>query len=109
LTIVTNTHFPGKAMSSTLLVYEPVAPCLTPVQKSRPSLDQLAGKTIGFIDNSKPNFNLLVEDLSQLLIEKYGVRQVIKQRKRSASQGLSDTLMDELVSQTDAIITGSGD
>lgn len=96
-------------MPSTMQVYEPVAPCLTQPQKSRQSLDKLAGKTIGFIDNSKPNFNLLVEDLSQLLIEKHGVKAVIKQRKRSASQGLSEALMNELVSQTDAIITGSGD
>ena len=33
----------------------------------------------------------------------------IKQRKRSASQGLSEAAMDELVAQTDAVITGSGD
>ena len=96
-------------MPSTIQVYDPVAACLTQPQKSRESLDNLAGKTIGFIDNSKPNFNLLVEDLSQLLIEKHGVKAVIKQRKRSASQGLSEALMNELVSQTDAIITGSGD
>lgn len=96
-------------MSGSMLVYEPVAPCLTQPQKSRQSLDRLAGKVIGFIDNSKPNFNYLVEDLSRLLIEKHGVKQVIKQRKRSASQGLSENLMNELVAQTDAIITGSGD
>jgi hypothetical protein len=94
---------------SSMLVYEPAAPCLTPPQKSRQSLNKLAGKTIGFIDNSKPNFNYLVEDLSQLLIEKHGVKAVIKQRKRSASHGLSEAAMDELVAQTDAIITGSGD
>ncbi len=96
-------------MSTCIQVYDPIAPCLTQAQKSRQSLDNLVGKTIGFIDNSKPNFNLLVEDLSQLLIEKHGVKAVIKQRKRSASQGLSEALMNELVSQTDAIITGSGD
>ena len=96
-------------MSSTIQVYDPVAPCLTQLQKSRQSLDSLVGKTIGFIDNSKPNFTYLVEDLSKALIEKHGVKAVIKQRKRSASVGLSETLMDELVSQTDAIITGSGD
>ncbi len=96
-------------MSSSMLVYEPVAPCLTTPQKSRQSLDSLAGKTIGFIDNSKPNFNYLVEDLSRVLIEKHGVAQVIKCRKRSASQGLSEAAMNELVAQTDAIITGSGD
>ncbi len=96
-------------MSSNLLVYEPVAPCLTQPQQSRHPLDRLAGKTIGFIDNSKPNFNHLVEDLSRVLMEKHGVTAVIKQRKRSASQGLSEAAMDELVAQTDAVITGSGD
>ncbi len=96
-------------MSSSVQVYEPVAPCLTQPQKHRQSLDGLAGKTIGFIDNSKPNFNYLVEDLSQLLMEKHGVKAVVKQRKRSASQGLPEAAMNELVAQTDAIITGSGD
>jgi len=96
-------------MSPSMLVYEPVAPCLTQPQQSRHSLDALAGKVIGFIDNSKPNFNHLVEDVSQILIEKHGVKTVIKRRKRSASQGAPETVMNELVEQADAIITGSGD
>jgi len=96
-------------MSSHLLVYEPVAPCLTPPQEFRRPLDRLSGKTIGFIDNSKPNFNYLVEDLSRVLMEKHGVKAVVKQRKRSASQGLSEAAMNALVAQTDAVITGSGD
>jgi len=96
-------------MSRSMLVYEPVAPCLTQPQKSRQSLDQLAGKVIGFIDNSKPNFNHLVDALSPILMEKYGVKQIVKQRKRSASQGLPESVMNELVAQTDAVITGSGD
>lgn len=96
-------------MSSRMLVYDPVAPCLTQPQEPRQSLDRLAGKVLGFIDNSKPNFNYLVEDLSRLLIEKHGVAQVIMRRKRSASQGLPEAVMNELVAQTDAIITGSGD
>lgn len=96
-------------MSGGILVYDPIAPCLTQPRASRRALDGLTGKVIGFIDNSKPNFNLLVEDLSQLLIEKHGVKAVVKQRKRSASQGLSEAAMNELVAQTDAVITGSGD
>ncbi len=96
-------------MPHSVLVYDPIAPCLTQPQKSRHAIDKLAGKTIGFIDNSKPNFNHLVEDLSKLLLEKYGVKAVVKQRKRSASQGLSEAAMNALVAQTDAIITGSGD
>ncbi len=96
-------------MTSSMLVYEPVAPCLTQPRESRRSLDTLAGKVVGFIDNSKPNFNHLVEDLSRILVEEHGVKAVVKRRKRSASQGLSEELMNELVEQVDAVITGSGD
>jgi hypothetical protein len=96
-------------MSNSMLVYEPVAPCLTLARESRQSLDSLAGKVIGFIDNSKPNFSLLVEDLSQILIEKHGVKSVVKRRKKSASMGAPEAVMNELVSQVDAVITGSGD
>ena len=60
-------------MSHNVLVYDPIAPCVTQPQQTRRALDALAGKVIGFIDNSKPNFNHLVEDVSQVLIEKHGV------------------------------------
>jgi hypothetical protein len=96
-------------MTQSILAYEPVAPCLTPPRPSRQPLDSLAGKVIGFIDNSKPNFNYLVDDLAQVLIEKHGVQRVIQRRKRSASQGASEAVLSELVEQADAVITGSGD
>ena len=96
-------------MSRSILVYEPVAPCLTPSRQSPRPLDRLDGRIIGFIDNSKPNFNYLVEDLSRVLIEKHGVTRVIKRRKRSASQGAPEAVLNELAEQADAVITGSGD
>ena len=96
-------------MAETQLVYDPVAPCLTAPQESRRALDSLAGKVIGFIDNSKPNFNFLVDDLSELLVAKYGVARVVKRRKRSASQGAAEAVMKELTTECDAVITGSGD
>jgi hypothetical protein len=92
-----------------MLVYEPVAPCLTQARESRKPLDSLAGKVVGFIDNSKPNFNLLVDDLSQILLEKHGVKSITKRRKKSASMGAPEALINELVEQADAVITGSGD
>ena len=94
---------------ATQLVYDPVAPCLTVPHASRRSLDRLEGKVIGFIDNAKPNFNLLADDLSELLVGKYGVARVVRQRKRSASQGLAEAAMNALATECDAVITGSGD
>ena len=88
-------------MTSSMLVYDPVAPCLTQPRDTRQALDGLAGKVIGFIDNSKPNFHYLVEE--------HGVKSVVLRRKRSASQGLPEDAMNDLVAQVDAVITGSGD
>ena len=97
-------------MSATLNILDPIAPAgIAGGEHTFQPLDTLQGKVVGFIDNSKPNFNLLVEDLSQILIEKHGVKSVIKRRKRSASQGAPEAVMNELVEQADAIITGSGD
>lgn len=96
-------------MAETMLVYDPVAPCHNKPQQSRRALDDLAGKTIGFIDNSKPNFHLLVDDLAELLTSQYGVAQVIRRRKPSASQPAAEAIMKELIEECDAVITGSGD
>ena len=96
-------------MTTSMLVYDPVAPCHNQPQASSRALDTLAGKTIGFIDNSKPNFQYLADDLAALLTEKYGVAQVIRRRKPSASQPAAEAVMKELVETCDAVITGSGD
>ena len=96
-------------MGGQTLVYDPVAPCLTAPKHARRTLESLSGKVVGFIDNSKPNFNLLVEDLAQELTSRHGVATVVKRRKKSASQGAPAELMRELVEECDAVITGSGD
>ena len=49
------------------LVYNPTAPSYHAPQGNRFKVPALAGKTIGFIDNAKPNFNHLVDDLAAIL------------------------------------------
>ena len=72
-------------------------------------LKSLAGKVVGFIDNSKPNFDNLIATISRSLIERYGVKEVITRRKPMASVPATAAVMQELVDQCDLIITGSGD
>ena len=73
------------------------------------SLDTLAGKVVGFIDNSKPNFHLLADDLSELLVSRYGVASVVRHRKQSASIPASDEAVADVLKRCDLVITGSGD
>jgi hypothetical protein len=72
-------------------------------------LDTLAGKVVGFIDNSKPNFQHLVDDLADLLTSRYGVSSVIKHRKLAASIPAPDTALADVLEKCDLVITGSGD
>lgn len=95
-------------MTGSMLVFDPAAPAHNEPQQSRQVLDGLAGKVIGFIDNAKPNFNHLVDDLGELLVGKYGVASVIKHRKRGQVP-VAAAALKELSEQCDAVITGSGD
>ena len=92
-----------------VLLYDPTAPRRDgPAGKGR-MLDSLSGKVVGFIDNAKPNFNHLVDDLAELLVANYGVKGVVKRRKRSASVPAPDEIVRELASECDVVIAGSGD
>ncbi len=73
------------------------------------ALSGLAGKVVGFIDNAKPNFNYLADDLGELLMSRYGVRQVLKRQKRAPSVPAPEEVYQEFAQQCDLVITGSGD
>lgn len=72
-------------------------------------LDTLQGKVVGFIDNSKPNFHHLADDLAELLVARYGVASVIRHRKRSASIPAPESVYADVAEKCDLVITGSGD
>ena len=96
-------------MPRTIVLLDPTAAReQAPPAQARPRMSGLAGAVVGFIDNSKPNFNHLVDDLAELLTSRYGVRQVIKRRKRSASVPAPDAIFDDLA-HCDLVIAGSGD
>ena len=92
-----------------VLLYDPTAPRRDEPGKTARKLATLSGKVVGFIDNAKPNFNYLVDDLAELLIANHGVKSVIKRRKRSASVPAPDEIVRELADECDLVITGSGD
>ena len=92
-----------------VLVYDPTAPSHNRPREVAKLLRDLNGRTVGFIDNAKPNFNFLVDDLAELLLAQYGVRSVIKRAKRGASMPAPEAYISELAQQCDLVITGSGD
>jgi hypothetical protein len=101
-------------MPATTLVYDPTAPFedAPPAATSAAPgarLPSLRGAVVGFIDNSKPNFNNLVDELAMALLERCGVKEVVRHRKPVASTPASAAIMADLVNRCDLVITGSGD
>ena len=92
-----------------VLLYDPTASRQADPSGANPTLATLSGKVVGFIDNAKPNFNYLVDDLADLLVANYGVKRVVKRRKSSASIPAPDEVVRELADECDLVITGSGD
>src|SRR3954471_11046344 len=75
-----------------------------------PSLPQSwSGRTVGFLDNTKSNFDRLVTDLGALLRERYGVAAVVHRKKANASTPASTELIEELAKQCDVVFAGSAD
>ena len=96
-------------MTASIHVFDPTAPYGRKKLQMRRQLDRLAGKVVGFIDNAKPNFNHLVDDLAELLVSKYGVKSAVKCNKRSPGIPAPEAIMADIVRQCDLVITGSGD
>ena len=99
-------------MTAMVMLFDPTAPRREPEDApgtAKAALAALTGKVVGFIDNAKPNFGLLAEDLGELLVSKYGVARVIVRRKRSASVPAQPDVIAALSDECDVVITGSGD
>jgi hypothetical protein len=96
-------------MAADILVFDPTAPYGRKEVQAHGGLGDLRGKVVGFIDNAKPNFNHLADDLAELLIGRYGMKRAVKCNKRSPGIPAPQDVMTRIVEECDVVITGSGD
>ena len=71
--------------------------------------ESLAGRTVGFIDNTKHNFDRLADEIGAVLRERHGVTTVIRRRKANASTPAAPEILIELAKTCDVVFAGSGD
>jgi hypothetical protein len=69
----------------------------------------LRGRTVGFLDNTKPNFDRLVEEMSPVLRERFGVTATIHRKKANAATPAARELLEELAKACDLVLAGSAD
>lgn len=96
-------------MPAKITVFDPTAPFRSDSLQQRRLPKTLKGKTVGFIDNTKPNFDLLADDMAAILTERYGVGGIVRHRKRMASVPAPEEAMKDIIDRCELVITGSGD
>jgi hypothetical protein len=84
----------------------PVGQCATARATLARRLDTLAGKSIVFIDNMKPNANLFVQYIEEMIRADYPDVQTHTVRKNYTSSKL---IADQLQGKVDCLINAWGD
>jgi hypothetical protein len=69
----------------------------------------LDGVRLGLLGNSKLNADAVLLAIGDLLKERYAMESVIVRSKPSFSKPAPDEIVDELVNNSDVIVTGVGD
>lgn len=79
--------------------------------KISPRIANLNGRIIGFLDNGKPNFNIFVARLEELLRQDSNLVEVVHMKKGhlGAVFPLAENRMEELAAKCDAVICGMCD
>ena len=73
------------------------------------SLSGLEGKVVGLLENRKFHADTFMQKLEQTLLNDYGVKKVVYNRKVTYSAAHPDEKLDELLRECDAIIHAIAD
>jgi len=69
----------------------------------------LRGLTVGFLDNTKHNFDRLVEGIGAVLTERFGVARVVHLKKANAASPAAPDIISRLAKECDLVFAGSAD
>jgi len=69
----------------------------------------LQGLTVGFLDNTKHNFDRLVDGIGLALKERFGVARVVHVKKANAATGAAPDIIAALAKECDLVFAGSAD
>ena len=69
----------------------------------------LRGLTVGFLDNTKANFDRLTREMGEQLKARFGVKAVVHRKKANAATPAAPELVEAMVKDCDLVFAGSAD
>jgi hypothetical protein len=90
-------------------VLSPIAEATKETVRVPPLPATLEGRTVGFLDNTKTNFDRLADEIGALLRVEHGVKAIVRRRKSNASTPASPEVLAELAKACDVVFAGSAD
>jgi hypothetical protein len=90
------------------LLVDPTTQPLATMFHGAPRLSDLTHKRLGLIDDSKENAQELLEELTAVLRQRFGIAHVVYHRKPSASKPVAPEVMQELGQTCDYAIVAIG-
>jgi hypothetical protein len=93
---------------ATIRVLSPVVDSKISQTAALPLPGTLAGKRLGFLDNTKANFELLLRRLEAILRTEAGIADAVYERKANSSSPAPPEVLARLRS-VDLVVTGSAD
>lgn len=90
-------------------VLDPTAPPIPINAKTAARPDTLDGKVLGMLENNKRNAKELLDALEELLSEQFEFASVVKRGKKDVTSPCPPEIVEDLVAQSDIVITAIGD
>ena len=97
------------AEATKLKLLDPTVEAIPDSTMLAPRPQDLDGKVIGLLSNSKRNADKLLDAVYALLLDTYEFKGAIRLNKGDASRPAPKHIMDELLEKSDLVITATGD
>ena len=98
-----------EATKARMTVLDPTSAPLPVDAKLADRPDSLNGKVLGLLDNHKNNASKLLDEIHELLAERYDFSQVVRRTKNDVSRPCPKDIVEEMAKTCDVVITAIGD
>lgn len=92
-----------------LQVYSPTGEVKASQYVLSQRVKELQQKTLVLFNNSKPNVDILLGHLDELISQRFGVREILKRGKKNVALPASEKILQQVAREADLVVCGVGD